>query len=704
MGSLDRRRNAAAYDNPAALNTQLQKYLEMPYNDYQYLLSTLYSVYSLPNTILPFFFGHLVDRFGPDRVLLGLSSCVCIGQSIFAIGVQHRRVSMMLLGRAVFGIGGESCGVAQASITTMQFSCFVSLLAAVALLFLIEQSPARKSDTEITDEFMSSTSPSLPTTVSTGTEDTLCFASTASTEDEDEVRSVSSPLTDGATQPLLSQRYMRTRRRDSSASESVRSIVYTSGYPKSIPFNNIASDFLQSKWFPGNPRKAAAVMGVPDTLGAVLVPAFGMIVDRYGGRATTLIVSAVIMSIVHMTLGFTMLHPLFAFTLLGFAYTMYGVALWPSIACVVTDEFQLGKGYGISTSVLNISLTLVPPIVAAIRVNSSDFLPVEVFFISMGLCGILVGFRLRNIDAKNGGSLERPEIQVEVPVIVPSTGMSVPGSTVGSPILTSRRMSFGGKRRQRPTLSVIQTSKLWQKFPEDDEDGRVYSADCARSLRAGRYGLGLSRSTSWDPPTVDSSSQFQDAFPSRPRRLTLERRWPGQPPLPRSLTRVGNMLLEEYSTHANYGTMMSSPSATPTIESKDHVAENDGVWDAESGLGPDNRVGYPVNRHPILYNPLRGSTGSFRINRNARAICFGEGEEGQVIVNGRVVGMEGLGLLNVDVDRDEPEGGRGRRYSYENHNDDPEQATMVERDAESRMDEQSPQGDNRTSRLSTVPP
>lgn len=110
-----------AYDNPAALNTQLQEYLGLPYNEYQYLLSTLYSVYSLPNTVLPFLFGHMVDRFGPQRVLLGLSGCVCVGQAIFSIGVEKRQIWMMLAGRAIFGVGGESCGVAQASMTTMHF-------------------------------------------------------------------------------------------------------------------------------------------------------------------------------------------------------------------------------------------------------------------------------------------------------------------------------------------------------------------------------------------------------------------------------------------------------------------------------------------------------------------------------------------------------------------------------------------------------
>lgn len=103
-------------------------------------------------------------------------------------------------------------------------------------------------------------------------------------------------------------------------------------YGTVVPFNNIASDFLQSKWYHGNPRKAAAVMGIPDTIGAILVPIFGMVVDRFGKRASTLIGAAFIIVIVHSMLGFTMLNPIFAFLLLGIAYTMYGVALWPSIA------------------------------------------------------------------------------------------------------------------------------------------------------------------------------------------------------------------------------------------------------------------------------------------------------------------------------------------------------------------------------------
>ncbi|KAF8938802.1 hypothetical protein BGZ58_000108 [Dissophora ornata] len=409
-----------AYDNPAALNTQLQKYLGMPYNDYQYLLSTLYSVYSLPNTVLPFLFGSLIDRFGPQRVLLALSGCVCIGQAIFSIGVQTRQVWVMLLGRAIFGAGGESCGIAQASITTTHFrghelafalglnlciarfgsvvntivtpwaeqkwdvptavwigtlSCLASFLSAVALVYVIGQASTPVTSTK---EELEGT-PLYSGISGTSANDTNngMYLTVSPTNDGNYPPS---PAVYSSSQSGILQHLPGILRRERSFADSIHSVRFTPGLAKSgtrpslhiitdhakkqeswweewwsdlkffpssfwlicvltvllygtvVPFNNIASDFLQSKWYYGNPRMAAAVMGVPDTLGAILVPGFGLVVDRYGKRASTLIVSAFIMVVVHTTLGFTMLNPIFAFSLLGIAYSMYGVALWPSIA------------------------------------------------------------------------------------------------------------------------------------------------------------------------------------------------------------------------------------------------------------------------------------------------------------------------------------------------------------------------------------
>ncbi|KAF9091581.1 hypothetical protein BGX27_002000 [Mortierella sp. AM989] len=712
--------NYFGYDNPAALNTQLQKYLGMPYNEYQYLLSTLYSIYSLPNTVLPFLCGSLIDRLGPRRVLLVLSGCVCLGQAIFSIGVQTRRVWLMLLGRAIFGIGGESCGVAQASITTMHFrghelafalglnlciarfgsvvntivtpwaeqkwdvptaiwigtlSCVVSFISAVCLVSLIDEPGTTTSGEE--DVVQESTPLPLADTETTANDinNQVYLALPISAEDDLNV--------DSPPQPPIIQHLPGILRHKTSFAGSINSVRFTPGIPKSgtrpslhimtdhsrkqetwwsqwwsdlkffpstfwllctltvllygtaVPFNNIASDFLQSKWYHNNPRKAAAVMGIPDTMGAILVPGFGIIVDRYGRRASTLILSSFIMVIVHTTLGFTMLNPIFALSLLGIAYSLNGVALWPSIACVVTNELHLGKGYGISTSFLNISLTVVPPIVATIRVVSNSFLPVEMFFILMGLCGILVGFIIKAIDHRDGGALEAPEIQVEIPVIVPQVSCSTSNSRVASPAMSQKR----SKERRRPKLPALDVRRRSASDSEgmimrnqEDYDGD----DDPNSLllrrifqRGGEAADGSPWNTSIISSPLARTRSSSSIGSSVSERTSRNRPWFSRPLLQRTMTRIGSPLLQQYSSSPRYGSI-SSPSIS--------ISMRDDFWDIEDGTNAISRTeGYSVSQHPILYNPLRGSSGSFRISRSARPIAFGEGEEGRIFVDGEPI-------------------------------------------------------------------
>ncbi|KAF9188068.1 hypothetical protein BGZ51_000862 [Haplosporangium sp. Z 767] len=707
--------NYFAYDNPAALNTQLQKYLEIPYNDYQYLLSTLYSVYSLPNTVLPFLFGSLVDRFGPRKVLLVLSGCACLGQTIFSIGVQSRQIWMMLVGRAIFGVGGESCGVAQASITTMHFrghelafalglnlciarfgsvintlvtpwaeqqwdvptaiwigtlSCVVSFLAAVLLVIMISQSTLISV---ATSKQYSESTPLLQSNSGTFT-----GTHAAISMDEDDVPS----------SPAIIHHLLR---REISTSDSVQSARFTPGHVKAgslptlhivtdqspykrhgdpwwgrwwddlrvfplsfwlicalivllygtvVPFNNIASDFLQSKWFPGNPRKAAALMGIPDTLGAVLVPGFGLLVDRYGRRASTLIWSALTMVIVHMTLGFTPLNPIFAFTLLGIAYSMYGVALWPSIACVVTNELHLGKAYGISSSFLNISLTVVPFIVATIRVVGESFIPVEMFFVSMGLCGIAVGFMLKGIDRRDGGALEEPEILVDVPVIVPQTSLSTAASSTASPVVSQGRARFA--KRQRPRLDILQSSEfrpqrsvsesgqgILKRWRDEEQDGDTESGTLGGNQGGSHDTTATHEGSDGHFATAGFAQGHHGDMSMSPLtdQPSRHRKWHSRSLLQRTLTRMESPLLQQCVNSPLYGSFSSPSLSTAMVEFP---------WDVAEATIPVIE-GYSVSQHPILYNPLRGSSGSFRISRNARPIAFGDGEEGLLYINDQMV-------------------------------------------------------------------
>ena len=99
--------NYYCYNNPAALKTQLDQSLHLDESTF----ALLYSVYSIPNIVLPFFGGWLVDRLGAAPCVIFFGALLGLGQALFAIGASSKSLWLVLAGRVVFGFGGESMTV-----------------------------------------------------------------------------------------------------------------------------------------------------------------------------------------------------------------------------------------------------------------------------------------------------------------------------------------------------------------------------------------------------------------------------------------------------------------------------------------------------------------------------------------------------------------------------------------------------------------
>ena len=114
--------NYYAYDNPAALNRPLQDWMGFEtMGAFNYWLSLCYSVYSFPNIFLPLLAGSWMENYGLKKSLMILSILVCLGQAFFSQGVSAKNANLTLLGRLIFGLGGECLAVAQARLVTEWF-------------------------------------------------------------------------------------------------------------------------------------------------------------------------------------------------------------------------------------------------------------------------------------------------------------------------------------------------------------------------------------------------------------------------------------------------------------------------------------------------------------------------------------------------------------------------------------------------------
>ena len=109
--------NYFCYDNPGPLETQLEALFKIDSTHY----SLLYTVYSLPNMVLPIFGGIFLDRIGIRSGLVLFTVILTVGQFVFMIGGYTNNYNTLIAGRVIFGMGGECMNVAQSAIVSVWF-------------------------------------------------------------------------------------------------------------------------------------------------------------------------------------------------------------------------------------------------------------------------------------------------------------------------------------------------------------------------------------------------------------------------------------------------------------------------------------------------------------------------------------------------------------------------------------------------------
>lgn len=186
-----------------------------------------------------------------------------------------------------------------------------------------------------------------------------------------------------------------------------------------LPWYSIGSDFMQHVYNFSN-AKANKYLMIPYLTSACLTPFVGYACDRIGRRAELLLASVLSITMAHFIFAFVnSIQPIYALLLLGVGYSMYAAAIWPSISLVV-DKNRIGTAYGLVTAVQNAGQTVIPIIVGSLtgkhlhessRITNfnNEYVLVEIFFFTLGSCGMIIGIILLYVDRKH--TLRVPSIK-----------------------------------------------------------------------------------------------------------------------------------------------------------------------------------------------------------------------------------------------------------------------------------------------------
>lgn len=402
--------NYYSFDNPSALQNFLtDENGDFKLSNVQYNL--LYSVYSFPNIILPFFGGIMIDKIGVRIGVILFSLLLIIGQFLFMLGGTIGAYWLMIVGRVVFGVGGESLSVAQ---TTIVATWFGDRELAFALGMNIAVARLGSTvNTALTPWIYEGT---RSYTISLLVGVILCVASFACglvlcwmDKESDRREGKDGKKDEGSEEESI--RFSDFKNLNSSFWLLTLNCMLI--YGAFFTFNGNANDCL-GKLFYIDSSTAGLYLMVIFIISACVSPFFGILTDKFGKRGTLMIfpmclyIVALLIILYYPTdVGAGILFPLIC---TGIFYATYAAIFWPCIPLVVEKKL-LGSAYGIVTSLQNLNLAISPLIFGSIQDTTKDnrggYFWAIAFIIFQSVLGLYSAVALNVVDFYKGNVLDK---------------------------------------------------------------------------------------------------------------------------------------------------------------------------------------------------------------------------------------------------------------------------------------------------------
>jgi len=406
----------------------------------------LYSVYSIPNTILVFFGGILGDKIGLRLAgMIFVILCV-VGSSVVALGSTligldssfgispAQGFILTVVGRIVFGCGAESLNVIQNSMISRWFSGGRELAFAMGLSL---------SMCRLGDLFALSGTVYVYSWLGNNFNYILwlgfllCLVALVSV--------IVYSIIDKATEHHFPSRVVDPSENELNfkavLSFDLRfwliAVVCTSYYGAIFPFIAICNNYLvQPNTYNLGASEASILSGVITLSSMFLSPFLGKFLDIVARRPYFVAIGSAAVIPAHLWLANTLPYPVIPIVIMGISFSLVPSALWPAIP-LVTKPKEVATAFGVMAAIQNTGLAIINPIAGVIANSSYGYKGSMYFFVLMDCIGLFFAICLVITDLRRGKTLitPKPKDADKSEVVNHGTGNAITGEPAAGGII-----------------------------------------------------------------------------------------------------------------------------------------------------------------------------------------------------------------------------------------------------------------------------
>ncbi len=366
----------------------------------------LFSFYYLPNFVMVLVGGILLDRIG-IRKAGGLFVSLCALGVLLTAAASGRSFPVMLAGRLVYGLGSESLIITQNKILSKWFRG-----KELALAFGLNLTVARLGTFAALNTAARIQALSGSWKLAIWVSAIIMFLSLAlffiySGIDRSKEKYFPKAAVVTAEDKINFADVFSFR-----PSFWFVSLLCMTFYSAVFPFTAFSTVFLQSK-FGFSAVKGGFYTSLVITGTMFFTPLFGFMVDRFGRRATMMMLGSLLLVPVHLSLALTHFSPVVAMIVLGVAFSLVPAAMWPAIPIMV-EEKRLGTAFGLMTLIQNVGLTIFNWLAGKITdLSAGNYQNTIIMFALLGGLGFGFALLLRQAAAKEGSRIELPTSEAQ---------------------------------------------------------------------------------------------------------------------------------------------------------------------------------------------------------------------------------------------------------------------------------------------------